>query len=624
MQIESGLHTHGVLQRNAQNVSDAVVTGSCTRDGKVLLTVSQGTRPLAKFMGETVGVAEKGRFSCELKGIPVGGPYRVQLCIASATGKWVDTTEVDDVLVGDLWLLGGQSNMQGVGLLKDAPATHPEVRAFYLDDRWEVARETLHDISTSVDDVHRVLCGGSLPPPNTLTGVGPGHAFGLEMQRRRKVPQGLIAAAHGGTSMTQWDPKRRDENGNSLYGAMIRRLRACGGKVCGMIWYQGESDANGDAAPLFTKRMIEFVDALRRDAGTPAMPVAMVQISRVIGWSRESGRYWNAIQEQQRRLAEKVERLACVPAIDLSMDDNIHISGKGQSILGRRLAEAMQCLTGDQTLSPPIELAEVKSQVTERNLADIHVRFRHVVGELRSGARPWGFQLVTRDGEPLERIFDVELRGDTAIVHTGLAPFEADMHLLHYGYQSNPYCNIVDEAGRSLPVLGPASIGIPKALSPAIRRVLVSPIFTGAGKLEGLAYPTELESLQLTPRDFPTDFCDRHLEISGRGGEDCLLYYAVHLVVDEPMPIVFLIGYDGPVKVWLDGEERHHDPEGCNPAVADRVKLSAELAPGRHTLLVALGGNNGRAWGVFLRMLRPDVPPEAVLEQAYSFPRLEP
>ncbi len=61
------------------------------------------------------------------------------------------------------------------------------------------------------------------------------------------VPIGLVACAHGGTSMEQWNPAKKDEGGKSLYGSMLRQFQLAGGKVKGVLWYQGESDANGEA-----------------------------------------------------------------------------------------------------------------------------------------------------------------------------------------------------------------------------------------------------------------------------------------------------------------------------------------------------------------------------------------
>ncbi len=79
-----------------------------------------------------------------------------------------------------------------------------------------------------------------------------------------------------------------------------------------------------------------------------------------------------------------------------------------------------------------------------------------------------------------------------------------------------------------------------------------------------------------------------------------------------------MLGYDGPVKVWLDGKEIHHDPDGTNPANVDSVKIPIIMKKGDHEVLAALGSNHGKAWGIFLRYQRTGLPWE-VLEQGRRF-----
>ena len=63
-------------------------------------------------------------------------------------------------------------------------------------------------------------------------------------------------------------------------------------------------------------------------------------------------------------------------------------------------------------------------------------------------------------------------------------------------------------------------------------------------------------------------------------------------------------GYDGPVKVWVDGKEIYHDPDGTNPALTDQKSVPFRVGTGSHEFLVALGTNGGLAWGIFLRFQR--------------------
>ncbi len=618
MNIESGLFSHMVLQRNKKNVSEAGFSGLCTSTGPVTATVRQGKKVVKGFMNAKVGTAKRGKMTGCLKGLPVGGPYDIEL----QSGD--ETLSIKDVLVGDVWLLGGQSNMQGCGLFpKKRLVAHPQVRAFFMSDRWAAAMDPIHNMWECVDQVHLDLCSGVHPPkPDVNWGVCPGPSFGNEMHRLTGIPQGLIASAHGGTSMTQWDPKRKNEGGKSLYGAMIRRLKKNGGRTAGLIWYQGCSDANSNDAKLYTARMKEFAAALRRDCGDKALPITIVQIARVIGWGPETSTPWNSIQEQERLLPKVIKNLTTVPAIDLPLDDGIHISGAGQYVLGARLAQAMQVLrVGRKAGLPPIALKKVSIEKV-RDLGVAVVEFENVVGKLRSGDRPSGFSIVNMNGSANH--FDIQLDGPCARVRTGMTPDSLAEMALHYGYGTDPYCNITDEAGRPLPVLGPIQMGTPRAITPFIQKLRVSAFQPSAGKLKTLDCPANLDDIQMTARTFGETFCNLHPEIAPRGQQDEVVYYAFKFSCKEPMKLALVIGYDGPVKAWVDGALCFHDPDGVNPASMEKNTARFKAASGEHEMVVALGTNHGAAWGIFARLERLGVKKAQLLKGpgSYAMPEI--
>ncbi|MFH1024870.1 MAG: sialate O-acetylesterase [Planctomycetota bacterium] len=599
MNIETGLFDHGVLQRGAGNVSHARVTGTCGDRGPVTLTVLRKGAPLRGFSKVRAGTAGGGRFRAVLAGIPAGGPYTVTLAVGDRS------VMARDVLVGDVWLLGGQSNMQGVGLLKDAPRPHPLVRAFYMYDAWGVAKEPLHELHDAIDPVHAMIHGGR-PARNTVAGVGPGMAFALEMRRLTGVPQGVVACAHGGTGMNQWDPRLKKLKGRSLYGAMLRRFLKNGGRAAGLVWYQGESEAGADAAPLYTRRMRKFVAALRRDTGGRRFPVALVQIGRVASRNPEGAPFWDSVREQQRLLPRRIPLLTTVPAIDLALDDTIHISGKDQSRLGTRLARAMRVIREGRTAGrPPIELRKFHARPGRDGRMDIFVEFSNVAGRLEAGSRPEGFSI----GSPGSRdvICDTQLAGRRVILRTALGTDEIGP--LGYGIGTNPYGNIRDGEDRSLPAFGPLPLGTPRALTPFVTRLQVSRFLPPAGNLGRLACPKNLRALGLVTRAFIGDFCDLHTEIGPRAPADNLVFFAFRFRCPEPMPLRALIGYDGPVVAWVNGRRIFHDPKGTNPALpTDKGRAPFRAAKGEHEIIVALGTNRGAAWGVFLRLERMDVP----------------
>ncbi len=348
--------------------------------------------------------------------------------------------------------------MQGCGFQAEAEQPHPLVRACYTNDRWAVAKDPIHDLWNAADAVHHDLfaqrTGGMKRVPDRVFGAGPGVSFGKALLEATGVPQGLIACAHGGTSMSQWDPELKPRGGASLYGAMMRRIEKNGSAVAGLFWYQGESDANDQNAPLYTDRMVRFVETVRQDTGISDLPVVLVQIARVFG--DFSAAAWNSVQDQQRRLPQAIRRLAVVPAIDLPMNDNIHLSAEGQKRLGRRAAQAMSVLRyGARFGRQPIELNGIRFAPSRHaGACDLVVSFRNVQGRLVSSGPPAGFSLV-KDGGLYDRIYRIDLVGSRAVCRTLGTEKDVRDCCLHYGWGLTPACTITDEADRSIPVFGP-------------------------------------------------------------------------------------------------------------------------------------------------------------------------
>ena len=605
MKITEGLFDNMVLQRNTRNRSDAAFSGDSRAAGVVRVRVTGGRVAGSARRWTVAGAASHGRIRGRICDLPAGGPYDFELRIENALGRALDSCRVHNVLVGDVWVLAGQSNMEGIGYLRDAAKPHPMVRAFYMNDRWGVARDPVHNIGHAVDPVHAEISGGQNPQRPRHVGVGPGVAFGQEMHRRTGVPQGLIACAHGGTSMAQWDPAGKKMKNRSLYGAMLRRFRKNGGRVAGVVWYQGCSDTNAACAAVYGKRMKTLVSSMRRDMGDSGLPFVAVQIATVTGaWDAQ---WWNSIQEQERRLPETIRRCLVTPAVDLSLDDGIHISGKDQKRLGARLAEAMCVLKRVPGAGkPPIALDSVKVEADRvHGSRNVRVSFRNVVGRLQAPGRPSGFDLAIPG--LANAIYRTDLVGNAAILRTDVPIADPRPISVFYGRGTMPYCNITDAADRSLPVFGPVHTKLPEASTDPVRRISVSRAMPSAGKLGALAYPGNKKALGLEFREFTTDFCDLHLDLFACAPRDVVAFFLCRLRCAERMRLQVCLGYDGPVKAWIDGKCRFHDPAGTNPAIPDAARIPLDAAAGMHEVLVALGSNSGKAWGMFLRFRRLDV-----------------
>ncbi|MEI6219347.1 MAG: glycoside hydrolase family 172 protein, partial [bacterium] len=189
-------------------------------------------------------------------------------------------------------------------------------------------------------------------------------------------------------------------------------------------------------------------------------------------------------------------------------------------------------------------------------------------------------------------------------------PFEQslkfDMELIpwqetHVTYAATTYWYAMPGAVSNIEPMPEAAARTFRHISPLIVNMMVSKLMPSAGKLGGLKYPTSLEGMDFKPRTF-YQFCDLHPELSAREPEDLLVYYSCRFECARSMKIVALLGYDGPVKMWIDGKECFHDPDGVNPALIDRGRAVVDVTSGVHELLVGLGSNFGKAWGIYLRI----------------------
>jgi sialate O-acetylesterase len=365
-------------------------------------------------------------------------------------GACLERAECPGLLVGDLWVLAGQSNMEGCGKLA-SPALEPPhalVHCFDLADRWTLAVEPLHWRVQSTDPAHWYEEVGEASEGvievhhrDREAGVGPGLAFARELVEQTGVPVGLVPCAVGGTSMDQWDPALKTRGGESLYGALVRRHAAVGGRVAGVLWYQGESDAGGEAAEAFRDKMRLFVAALRSDLGQDALPFFCVQLGRFFEPLGDVAG-WNKVRESQRLLPDDVPGTDVVTAVDLSLDDHIHLSTEGHARLGRRLASvALRQVYGRSAL----KTGPRPVSVTVLSPLLLQVQFAGVNDQLLPAHDIHGFSLRDPSGKSLRRIFRADVdpgRPDTVLLR--LWPELTEDAFLWYGYGLHPVCNLTD------------------------------------------------------------------------------------------------------------------------------------------------------------------------------------
>jgi hypothetical protein len=613
MIVKHGVMPGQVLQR-LKSGAKAAVSGACDSSGEVLVTISSGAKALKGWNAKKAGRAADGNFSAKLDGIPVGGPYTIKF----AVGK--ENCAVKNVFVGDVWILAGQSNMQGCGNMDIAPQPHPKVHALYMDRHWDVAREPIHFLQESPDPIHNTtpMSAADIAKARkaSLKGVGPGIFFGREMVKRSGgVPQGLICTAHGGTSMQQWSPEKKNEGGNSLYGSMLLSWQATGQPVSGVLWYQGESDTNEADAAVYTQRMKELINAMRADFKQPGLPFLLVQIGKFFTFNN-APRWWNSIQDQEANLYKVLKNVACVTALDLGLDDAIHVGTEDYARLGVRLARlADYYVYGNKKELPAPEFTSLR-KFTENGVGVIELTFKNVVGKLQSKGTPNGFVLIDQNHQDTNTVYKIQLNGNKVRLEADL--WQSSNGLLMYGHGFSPYVNITDARDMAIPGLGTATLNGLTTTTGFVTQWWVSNILPANKPLDAWDAPLPSTELGLRSKQFSGLFVDMHLDWQGNSGQ---AVFFSSLELSEDMQLNLRFGYDGPARVWVDDTSVFTDMSGTNPALPDAKIVPLSLKKGTHKIAVAMDLNGGKAWGFFMRFDRTDVTPQKIKERALVLPK---
>ncbi len=430
-----------VMQRNAQDVCEIYVAGSVTR---------------AEYTGAVSGklTIEETERGIKLTGIPVGGPYTVT----------VNEESFCDIYVGDLWMLAGQSNMEGCGLMTQYDrelVPDPEIRALHMQGDWRPAKHILCEPYYSAYPINIKLY-----PPDLRKGdrgVGPGISFAQEMKRYSGgVPQGLIMSPHSGSSMGQWSPALKEQGvDESLYAAMLDRFERNGAHVRGMFWYQGCSDTGPAESVNFTENTIRLMQEARSDF-KQWLPIVQVQIGPVHHIYREMEDNWNSVRMQQYNMNTQLPDLDTITAINKDLTDYIHLSSEAQRQIGKEGAESMAHLIWPERTellpAPRMKKVWIDTEINPE-FRTVCVSFENLHGGLASEGRPWGFAFTnTPERVDEDSIITVRLKGDTAMLRTELTVEELEKRYLYYGWGQTTYCNLTDEAGRAVPGFGPIAL----------------------------------------------------------------------------------------------------------------------------------------------------------------------
>jgi len=222
-----------------------------------------------------------------------------------------------------VFLLAGQSNMAGRGVVETQDTlSDPRIFSINAQSKIILAKEPLHFYE-----------------PN-LVGLDCGLSFGKALLPHlpKKTAILILPTAVGGSSISQWlgDSTHRKVKlwSNFLEKVAIGKKH---GQIKGILWHQGESDANDKNIPLYAGRLAQLVQKFRTAVGNPQLPIIMGELG---AYSQNPGQ-WKQINAQIWGYVIKDFYAALVTTQDLQhKGDKIHFDSAGQRMMGKRFAEA--------------------------------------------------------------------------------------------------------------------------------------------------------------------------------------------------------------------------------------------------------------------------------------------
>lgn len=417
---------HMVLQRNSE-----ISVFGCAKNGETV-TVTNSWNDEAP----SVDVGRNGRWSVTIHTPDAGGPYTL-------TVKGWNTITYNDVLIGEVWLCSGQSNMEFTSAwvhnfakdIRDGkmPATFDtDAAEKFIDEQMAKADQPQIRL-LSVGQVE-----GRYPQndfygewqvctPQTAKGFSlMAYYFGLKLHEELGVPVGLINSSWGGTPADVWIPKMsmmtdpdlyrfaktRDTNTwgpykpGVLFNSMIYPLVPF--RIAGVIWNQGEENVGQNRGDeVYDKLLAALVSGWREEWGYE-FPFIYVQIPPYrYDSSNEKGFRGAQLRDMQRRALAEIPNSAMIVISDTAEPDNIHPVDKLTP--SNRLAEwALNKVYHKSNVIPCGPL--YKSMTVEGK--SIRIAFDYAQGGLKSA-----------DGKDLT---DFEIAGEDHVFHPARAVIDGD------------------------------------------------------------------------------------------------------------------------------------------------------------------------------------------------------
>lgn len=407
-----------------------------------------------------------GRWKVTLDPLKASFDSRKLTVTSSADEKLV----IKNVLVGEVWICSGQSNMQ---------FGHRQLKGF-TDKMPRIKNIRVFTVQQMVSMTEQERCEGQWEEryPDSAVAL----SFGYFLEKAAEVPVGIVQTCWGSSSIEGWMPRdisaelphfrkqmeafdadeeklaringllnkgkpwvRKDDiflrtQPNILYNAMMKPLipMACRG----IAWYQGEANEKGfEQMAQYGKTLPAWVKRYRAGWGRDDLHFLVVMLPGYAKGIKDQAtrpdvrsRAW--IRESQLKVLD-LPHTSVANTIDLGHLTNNHPIDKLP--VGKRLA----LLAARDVLKKQVEASGPVLQKTESKDDRIIVRFDHATGlKTRDGKAPTGFWLT----DDSEKWFEAkaEIDGETVVLTSSDLP---KPRFVRYAFAGKPQVNLVNVAG---------------------------------------------------------------------------------------------------------------------------------------------------------------------------------
>lgn len=421
----------------------------CDKPVPIWGRAAPGEHVRVAFAGQTVGTTADpdGRW------IAILAPLAADAAAADLVVTGKTAVILHDIVVGEVWLCSGQSNMEfpvDGGTARQVDNAQDEVAAanYPLIRQFKVARQVS---ATPMETAQGDWQPCSPESVRAFTAVG--YFFARDLYVRLNVPIGIVNCTCSGTPLESWMspmalgafPGQADgrpaagataavkaATPASLFNGMIHPLLPYA--IRGALWYQGESDVG--RASEYTKHFPALIAAWRAHFGEGDFPFFWVQLAGFAWPGKESGQLWALLREAQSK-ALSLPATGQAVAIDIGEVGNVQPRNKQE--VGRRLA----LLAKAKVYSIPVDYSgPAFSRITIEG-PSVRVHFAFAGEGLTASGKP----LQSFEAAGADHVFhpaSAEIEGDTVLVES------AEVRLpvaVRYAWRDAPEANLYNGAG---------------------------------------------------------------------------------------------------------------------------------------------------------------------------------